>query len=383
MDVKRRFKSYKSFDFYLLFMTVGLTLFGITLIGSATQINVVGFTHEYKSQIMWLFISLIFLLLASFIDYKFILKFYFLIYLFNLLLLLLVFVIGSADESGVSRWIRFGPIGFQPSEFTKVFIILFFAKYLEDNQENINTLKFIASYIILLIIPILLIALQPSLSACLIPLTIGAVLLFEAGIDKKIVIFGGVSIVVVAILVVFDAMRENHLFVDLFLRGYQIDRITSAVLQDEAGDAFFQTGYAVKAIGSGELFGKGLYQGTVNQLNFIAENHNDFIFSVLGEEFGFVGTVLILLIFFVMFLRILYIAHKTKDLSGKIICIGVATMLFAQVFINAAVNTGLLPNTGMALPFLSYGGSSLMINYIAVGLVINVGMEKEKSIFER
>ncbi len=382
MDAKRRFKSYKSFDFYLLFLTVSLTIFGITLIGSATQINSVGITPEYKSQIIWLFISLIFMMLASFIDYKFILKFYILIYAFNLLLLLLVFVVGSSDEYGISRWIRFGPIGIQPSEFTKIFIILFFAKFLENNKEQINTLRFLVVYAVLLLLPILLIAAQPSLSACLIPLIIGAVLLFEAGLDKRIVFFGLIAGVVLLMAILYDSMRENHLFVDLILRDYQIERITSAILKEDAGDSFFQTGYAVQAIASGQMFGKGLYQGTVNQLNFVAENHNDFIFSVLGEEFGFAGSVMVIILFFVLFLRILYIAHKTKNLSGKLICIGITTMLFAQVFMHICINTSLLPNTGMALPFLSYGGSSLMINFIAIGLVINVGMEKEKSIFE-
>ncbi len=382
MDAKRSFKSYKAFDFSLLSLTLALTIFGIVLIGSATKINIVGSTPEYKSQITWLAIATVFLILASFIDYKFILRMHWVIYIFNIFLLLAVFFVGSADEHGVSRWIRFGGIGIQPSEFTKVFIILFFAKFIENNEDSINTIRFFVSYIVLLIIPILLIAAQPSLSACLIPLIIGAVLLFEAGIDKKIVFFVGVLAVIGIVAVVFDSMREEHLFIDLILKEYQIERITSALMKDEAGDSFFQTGYAIQAIASGQMFGKGLYQGTVNQLNFIAESHNDFIFSVLGEEFGFVGVVLVLLTFFLLVLRILYIGHRAKSMSGKIICIGVATMIFAQVFINAAVNTGLLPNTGMALPFLSYGGSSLLINFVSIGLVINVNMEKEKSIFE-
>ncbi len=382
MDSKRRYKSYVSFDFILFGLACALTIFGIILIGSATKINISGISEEYKSQIMWFGLGLIILFLSAFIDYVFILRFYVLIYLLNILLLLLVFVMGVEDKNGVARWLYFGGFGMQPSEFTKLFLILFFARYLEKNQEHINKPLFIIKYAILLGVPIFLIAIQPSLSACLIPLIIGAILLFEAGLDKKIVLTAG-SIGAVLVLIIFvDSLQENPFIADFILTDYQIQRIQSAVLKEEAGDSFLQTGYAIQAIGSGQLEGKGLYNGTVNQLNFIAESHNDFIFSVLGEEFGFIGTVGILGVFFLMILRILYIAHRTKTLSGKLICVGIASMFFAQVFINAGVNTGLLPNTGMTLPFLSYGGSSLMINLCSIGLVINVGMEKEKSIFE-
>ncbi|MFV0520764.1 MAG: FtsW/RodA/SpoVE family cell cycle protein [Lachnospirales bacterium] len=382
MDSKRRYKSYLAFDFILFASALALSIFGIVLIGSATKINISGTSAEYSSQILWLCLGLIILFLSAFIDYVFILKFYVLIYLVNILLLLLIFVMGTADENGVARWLYFGSFGMQPSEFTKLFLILFFARYLEKNKEKINTPFFILSYIGLLFIPILLIAVQPSLSACLIPLIIGAVLIFEAGLHRKIV-FVAIIIGVVTIATIFlDSLRSEPIVADLVLTEYQIGRIRSNVLQEEAGDAFLQTGYAIQAIGSGQLEGKGLYNGTVNQLNYIAESHNDFIFSVLGEEFGFIGTVGVILIFFVIIIRILFIAHRTNTMSGKLICAGVATMFFAQVFINAGVNTGLLPNTGMTLPFLSYGGSSLMINLCSIGLVINVGMEKEKSIFE-
>ncbi|MFV0439831.1 MAG: FtsW/RodA/SpoVE family cell cycle protein [Lachnospirales bacterium] len=382
MEGKRRYKSYKSFDFILMIMAVSLSVFGIVLIGSATKINITGISSEFSSQIVWLGLGIIALLMASFIDIEFIFKFYILIYLFNLFLLVAVFFIGTADQYGVARWIRFGPVGIQPSELTKILLIIFFAKFLDNNKEKINSFTFIVKYALLLMLPIFLIAIQPSLSACLIPLIIGAVLLFEAGLDKRIVVSAIVIGVVVVVATVFDSLRENHIFVDMILTDYQIGRIQTAFLQEDAGDSFMQTGYAIQAIASGQMSGKGLYNGTVNQLNFIAESYNDFIFSVLGEEFGFVGCVTTLVIFFVLILRILYISYRAKSLGSKLVCIGVATMIFSQVFINVGVNTGVLPNTGMTLPFLSYGGSSLLINLASIGLVINVSMEKERSIFE-
>ena len=164
---------------------------------------------------------------------------------------------------------------------------------------------------------------------------------------------------------------------------YHIDRILSAINPDESDPLYYQTKHSIWAIGSGALNGKGLYQGTINQLKYLPESHNDFIFSVVGEEFGFIGCISILALMLLIILRCLFIANRAIDNMGKLIVSGVAGMLAFQVLVNVGVATGLLPNTGMPFPFLSYGGSSMLVNMIAVGLVINVGLRKPKSMFER
>lgn len=379
--IKKFFKSsfFGSIDWILFFLMVGLIIFGITLVGSATQINVTEtWSSEYKAQITWAFLSIIPFLIVLALDYNFVLSMYMLVYLFNLLLLVLVLVAGVDDTAGVKRWLMIPGTGtsIQPSEFTKLFMIIFLAKFLEINSENVNKPRFLAIFSILVLTPILLIAKQPSLTSCIVPLLISVIMLFVAGLDTRVVLWVAGIGLVVAVLVVLDSIRDNPLIVDHILRDYQVDRIRLAVLKEGQTADYSQTGYSIQAIGSGQLFGKGLYHGTVNQLDFLPESHNDFVFSVLGEEFGFLGTTLTILAFSLLIFRIFQIAKNSKNMCGSLLCTGVGSMMFIQVFINIGVNTGLLPNTGMTLPFLSYGGSSLMINIIAIALVMSVGMTK-------
>lgn len=379
--IKKFFNSsfFGSIDWILLFLMVGLIIFGITLVGSATQINVTEtWSSEYKAQITWAFLSIIPFIIVLALDYNFVLSMYMLVYLFNLLLLILVLVAGVDDTAGVKRWLMIPGTGtsIQPSEFTKLFMVIFLAKFLEINSENINTPRFLVIFSVLVLTPILLIAKQPSLTSCIVPLLISVIMLFMAGLDTRVVLWvAGIGLVVAA-LVVFDSTRDNPLVVDHILRDYQIDRIRLAILKEGQSSDYSQTGYSIQAIGSGQLFGKGLYHGTVNQLDFLPESHNDFVFSVLGEEFGFVGASLTILAFSALIFRIFQTAKKSKNMCGSLLCVGIGSMMFIQVFINIGVNTGLLPNTGMTLPFLSYGGSSLMINIIAIALVMSVGMTK-------
>ena len=159
--------------------------------------------------------------------------------------------------------------------------------------------------------------------------------------------------------------------------------ILSAINPNWNDPLYYQTKNSIWAIGSGGLNGKGLYQGTINQLSYLPESHNDFIFSVIGEEFGFIGCIAVLAIMLLIILRCIFIANRAYDNIGKYIVSGIAGMFAFQVFVNVGVATGLLPNTGMPFPFLSYGGSSIWMNMTAIGLVLNVGMRKPKSIFER
>ena len=364
-------------DFILIFLVFAISIFGIIIIGSATKINVSGGTGEFESQIIWFITGIFFMLAAAFIDYHFICKFYIPMYIINIILLVAVLFLGGGN--GVNRWI----LGIQPSEFSKIFMILFLAKYVDKNQEEINKFKTLSVIFITTIIPTALIKAQPSLSASLVTLAIMIVILFVGNINKKYIFIALAIVAPIGAIFLIDLFSENHSILKLFLNDYHIDRILSAINPDESDPLYYQTKHSIWAIGSGALNGKGLYQGTINQLKYLPESHNDFIFSVVGEEVGFIGCISILALMLLIILRCLFIANRAIDNMGKLIVSGVAGMLAFQVLVNVGVATGLLPNTGMPFPFLSYGGSSMLVNMIAVGLVINVGLRKPKSMFER
>ncbi len=375
-------KRLQGFDFLLLFTVLAMSIYGVIMIGSATHINISGPSSEYTMQKVWVATGLVLLFLAAFIDYNFILKFAIPIYLLNIFLLVLVLFIGN--EGATSRWIAIGPGNIQPSEFNKIFMILFMAKFLSSREDNINTLRTILEFCFYLGLPTLLVILQPSLSASLVPIAICVAMIFVIGLDEQIIKGILAAFLIVLALVIFDISRAegNHIFVDKIMTNYQISRVQSAIGINANETNRYQNTYAIQAIGSGELTGKGLYNGTINQLNFLPESHNDFIFSVVCEEFGFRGASILIGTFTFIIFRCFYIAHKAKSKAGMLIAVGVGTMIGFQTFVNIAVNTSILPNTGMPLPFMSYGGSSMWVDLMVIGLALNVALEKPKSIFE-
>ena len=367
-----------SVDYILLFLVLSLIIFGIISIGSATKINVYSTSDEFKSQILW-FISGIFLMFITIIiDYRTICKFFWLIYILNIFLLILVLFVGSGD--GVSRWL----FGIQPSEFSKIFMIIFIATFINENYEDINSSKKLLSIFILTLFVMFLISKQPSLSESLVTGAILVFQLFYGGIDRGILKKFFIIITPIVLIVFIDLLSGKHIILGLILTDYQIQRIVSSMSFDltTTDPSSYQTKNSVWAIGSGQLFGKGIYNGTVNQLNYLPESHNDFIFSVIGEEFGFIGCLFIIIIFTIIIARALYIASKAIDTLGMLLVVGVVGMIFFQTFVNIGVAIGILPNTGMPLPFLSYGGSSMWVNMIAMGLILNVGSTKPKKMFK-
>lgn len=372
-----RKQSLPSLDIVLLILVFAIVIFGITIIGSATKINVYHTSAEFKSQMIWFITGIFLMTVAAVIDYRTICRFYYFIYGFNLLLLILVLLIGSGD--GVSRWL----FGIQPSEFAKVFMILCISKYIDVNKEKINNFKVLGILFVATIIPVILIKKQPSLSASLVILAIMCILLFVGKISFKYILTVFLILLPIVVILIVDLTSEKHFLLSKILDDYQLKRIVSNLNLDLTGTdaANYQTRNSVWAIGSGQLMGKGLYNGTVNQLNYLPESHNDFIFSVIGEEFGFIGCISVLGVMLLIISRCLIIASKASDNLGTLIASGVAGMIAFQTFVNVGVATGLLPNTGMPFPFISYGGSSMWINMISIGLVLNVGLRKPKSMF--
>jgi rod shape determining protein RodA len=359
----------KNYRIRLVIYVVLLTLLGIAVIGSAEK-------SVQNKQILGMCLGLAAMLVVSLIDYSFILKFSWLIYLFNIGLLLLIFVIGD-NSKGATRWIEIAGIRFQPSELSKICLILFFAYFFAKYQENLNTIKILGISVVLGGIPLALIYKQPDLSTTIVTALIFIALLFIAGLSYKIIL-GVLGITVPAALVLISLILQPD---QKILNGYQYERIMGWLEPEKYPDTVYQQQNSIMAIGSGQLWGKGLNNtdvASVKNGDFISESQTDFIFSVAGEELGFVGGVLIIFLLLAIALECILISRKAKDLSGKLICCGVAAMLGFQGFVNICVVTGMMPNTGLTLPFVSYGLTSLVSCFIGIGLVLNVGLQPRK-----
>ena len=378
MNMKKQFSN---LDFLLIAAICILSIFGIICIGSATHINLGADPSNFYKQIAWFAIEIVLMLVAAIVDYESISQFYVLFYILNILLLLAVLVLGT-NANGATRWIAIGPINVQPSEFAKLIMIFFLAKLLTKKQEQINHIPTLLLICTTVIIPVVLIQKQPSLSASLVLLAILCITLFVAGIDFKIIRLVLYVLIPTVAFVLWDVSRETPLIMDKILKPHQFTRILTFVDPSRDMSSYYQTEKAITAIGAGQLNGKGLYQGTLNQLSYLPEPHNDFIFSVIGEEFGFIGCVIVLLLLLFIIFRCILIAVSIRDLFSQLIVVGVAGMIAFQTFVNVGVATGIMPNTGMSLPFVSYGGSSMWTNMAAIGLVLNIGMKRSKSLFE-
>lgn len=377
--MKREIKSY---DILLVLLVCAVAVFGITIIGSATHIKANGISAEYRAQWIWFLSGLAMLIVVSFIDYHFICKFYILGYVVNLLMLIALFFFAS-DTNNVARWIKIGDVGIQPSEFSKILMMVFLAKFLDVKKDSINKPGIFAFLIICTLVPVYLIMEQPSLSASLVVLFISVCVIYAAKLSYKYIV--GVLLIIIPIgtFVYVDIHRETPFIVEKGLvQGYMVERVVAVLYPDDKDSNTFQTERSVRVIASGQMEGKGLYNGIVNQINYVPKSHNDFIFAVIGEEFGFFGSVLCLGVMLLIIFKCILIAEKAPDMTGRLIGVGTASMLAFQTFVNVGVATGIVPNTGMPLPFISYGGSAMWSCMISIGLCINVGMFRIKSFFE-
>lgn len=361
--------SFKDYRFRLCLYVIGLTVIGILVIGSAKA-------SVQSRQIFGMAIGLFCMLVLSLFDYTILLKLSSLAYIGNLGLLLLVIFKGE-ESNGAARWVEIAGIQFQPSELSKLVIILFFAAFLMRYQEQINTLRALIVTAVLAGIPLALTLKQPDLSTTIVTTLIFITLLFVAGISYKIV--GGAAAVFVpaAIVVLYQIMQPNQKIIN----PYQVLRILAWRYPEKYPQLAYQQQNSITAIGSGQLWGKGLNNESIDSVkngNFISEAHTDCIFSVASEELGFVGAATIVALLMLISLECILIARRAKDLAGRLICCGMAAQVGFQSFVNIGVTTGLLPNTGLTLPFVSYGLTSLVSLYMGVGIVLNVGLQRRK-----
>ncbi len=360
----------KDYKFSLIILVVAISILGVLAVGSAKP--------AYQSkQILGLGIGLVVMVIISLIDYVWILNFYWLIYLFSIVILAVVLVFGT-EVNGATRWIDLGFTTFQPSELAKILLILFFAKFIMEHEEDISDKFTIIKYAILAGIPLVLIVSEPNLSTTICTAAVICILIYIGGLSYKFI--GTVLVVLVPVAIIFLSIvvQPNQ----PLLKDYQQKRIL-AFLEPEkyASDEAYQQKNSVMAIGSGQLTGKGLNNNTTTSVkngNFISEPQTDFIFAIVGEELGFIGSCIVIALLLLIVIQCILIGTRSQDLAGKIICCGVGSLIGVQNFINIGVATQLLPNTGVPLPFVSYGLTSLVSLYMGIGFVLNVGLQPKK-----
>lgn len=361
----------RDYNFKLVIFLIGLTFTGVLLVGSAEP-------ALRNKQFFGMMLGAAIMLIVSLMDFSWILNFYWILYGCNIILLLSVWIFGT-ESNGASRWLRIGGFQFQPTELSKILIVMFFARFFMEHEENLNTLRTLVQTAILAAIPLMLIFSQPDLKNTITVVILICIMLYLAGLSYKII--GGAILIIVPLVVVFlfIVVQPNQ----KLIKDYQRDRIMTFLHseEEEYSDDVIQQNNSVMAIGSGQLTGKGLNNNEVasaNKGNFVSESQTDFIFSVAGEELGFIGSAAILIVLFLIICECIRTGWKAKDLSGKLICCGVASIIAVQGFINICVATGIAPNTGTPLPFVSYGLSSMVSLYTGMGLVLNVGLQKNR-----
>lgn len=357
----------RDYDFKLIIMLVAITAIGILSVGSAR-------TDLQSKQLLGFIMGFFIMIVLSFFDYSFFLRFYWVIYLFTLLLLVMVALFGEVVNNA-RRWLDIGGIQFQPSELAKIMLILVLSQFIMKHREKLNSLKNIVTMLVLIAIPAKLIYDQPDMSTTIVILVIFCVVWYVGGLSYKLIL-GTLAIVVPVAVVLFILILQPD---QTIINDYQQGRILAWLYPEQYQQTLaYQQTNAMMAIGSGQLWGKGLNNNMISSVkngNFISEPQTDFIFTIVGEELGFAGSCIVVVLLFAIALECLSVARKAKDIAGTCIASGMAALIGFQSFVNIAVATGIFPNTGVPLPFVSYGLTSLVSLYIGMGFVLNVRLQ--------
>lgn len=370
LSMLRQYKL-KDYKFRLIIWVLAISILGIMVIGSAQE-------SVQRKQILGLLIGLVLMVITSLIDYSWLLNFTWIYYILGLGMLALVPLIGKS-ANGAKRWIDLGFFQFQPSDVMKIILIVFFAKLFTKYEEKISTVKIIFFSLLCLAVPLLFIVRQPDLSTTICIVLVFCAMIFVGGLSYKII--GGIIVVAVPLVILFFSLILQP--DQTILQGYQHDRIMAWLrpTDPEYVSIAYQQLNSQIAIGSGQLYGKGLNNNVVSSVkngNFIAEPQTDFIFAVAGEELGFLGCCIIIILELIIAIECVRIGKKAREPAGMLICCGLAAQIFFQTTINIGVTTGLLPNTGIALPFVSAGITSLVSFCIGIGFVLNIGLQVKK-----
>ena len=364
-------KLLKNMEWSVLIVSLLLVTIGLFALFSATQSTEY---EEFKKQVQWLLISIPFLILAISIDYNVIIRFSSIAYI--VIIVLLIGVLFTEPINGASSWYKIGEsFTFQPSELAKVVVILFLSFILNKLQlrgrKEINKFWKLLIFLVFAALPIMLVLTQPDIGTAAAFVTAVIFMIFVSGIDKRY-IFAAILIVLISIPILYNYVLPDHAIrrIEVFLNPGL----------DPRGDGY-NIIQSKLAIGAGQVFGMGYLEGNQTQLGFLYPKTTDFIFSVIGEELGFVATGGIVILYIILVTKSIYIAKTAKDNIGSYIAIGIAGIFFFHMTENIGMTIGLLPITGVPLPFVSYGGSSLITNFICIGLLLNISSRRQRAIF--
>ena len=350
--------------------TLLLTIAGVMVL-YATTVKALGVSTDVdaRNQLIFAIIGIGALVAATVIDYRLWSRLAGIAYLISVGLLVLVDVAGQT-ALGAQRWIDIGFFRFQPSEMVKIVLIIVLAKLLSENYDRLEQPKYLLQSIIVTALPVGLVLTQPDLGTALVLMAIWFMMILVSPIPKGYVL----ALFVTGLLLLPVGLH--------FLQPYQRDRLT--VFINPAADPLgrgFNVVQASIAVGSGQMFGRGLASGSQSQLNFLPSQHTDFIFAVLAEKLGFVGAMLILALFTLLVARMIIVSYRSRDRFGMFIGVGIATMFLFHILVNVGMNMGIMPVTGIPLPFISYGGTSLIVALGAIGIVESIAVRHKKISF--
>lgn len=353
------------FDIVLVGTTLVLALFGVVMIYSATRGKLIlqGVDPHYflKRQLIFMMLGVVVMVGLALFDYRRLEQVSTVLYIGTICALVGVYVIGSS-ALGAQRWYSFGPFQLQPSEFATLTVTIAIATYCARRPEGL-VFRDMVRLVLLAGVPMLLIIKQPDLGTGIVISVILVVMLAVAGMPARFLVL----LIMGAVIVVIIALQAG------LLQKYQIDRLTSFISPNAAGSAAsYNVTQAKNAIGAGGLFGKGLFRGAQTNLSYVPSQQTDFIFSAVGEQVGFFGSSILLFLYGVVAWRVLRTAQMARDTFGRLLCSGVFALLIFSVFENVGMNLGIMPVAGIPLPFLSYGGTAVVVFLAAIGLTISV-----------
>lgn len=366
LTISKRFL--RELDFPMLITVLIICVFGSLNIYSASHLS---YGNQFlKSQIIWIIMGFVLIYSILLIDYSLIKSYAAIIYWFGVFLLVINCIpMFQYTVNGASSWIKIGRFTMQPSEFAKVGIILMLAKELDDMEGNINNLKNFFKLTMYAVIPMALIVSQPDMGMTMVCFFTVLGIFFISGLDLKVILGGMLGLT----LMVAIAWKTT------LIPYYQRMRIISLFNADKYQLTFaLQLTQSKIGIGSGGIFGKGFLKGTQISGGYVPESHTDFIFSVVGEEWGLVGALSLIAFYGVVIYRSINIARESKDIFGSMVCVGIVSSMLFSIFQNVGMTIGLLPITGITLPFMSYGGSSILTAFISIALILNIGMRRKK-----
>jgi len=366
-----RSRFWKNFDWWLFIGALLLSLIGILVIFSTNfKVSSIAPSTDVRNQIIFLVISLVGFFMLAWVDYRVWTKLTRPLYLIMIGLLLVVEFLGKT-ALGATRWINLGFFQFQPSEIAKIILIIVFAKFFSEHYDKLEDPRQVLLSLGYLLLPLALVLAQPDLGTGLVLIIIWFAMAATSSMPKRYL----VAIIAIGLLLLPVGIHS--------LKPYQRQRIDT-FLKPTANP--LGSGYNVVqstiAVGSGQLFGRGLAAGTQSQLNFLPSQHTDFIFAVLAEKLGFVGGFILLLIFVALLGRALIVTYNSQDRFGFFLGIGIVAMLIFHIVINVGMNMGIMPVTGIPLPFVSYGGTSLLVSLAAVGLLESISIRRQKIQFD-